>query len=215
MTTIPKRSSASRPTIQQNPVAVQEEYDDTTLQANDDEEYDDTPLTATPKSVLRHRPIQQPKAPSFSPAAVKLTPRNTDQLAPKQGDWWVTGWTRNLLWVALWGILLFLLLGFIEENFSNQWHYGDARVATLDCSSGHYIAQNINGKIQVIQEPGGDTSKGRIYTDSLNPSVFGATSAQITLAEEQDSTTIDILANNYIVARLVDENGAWKWERTQ
>ena len=60
----------------------------------------------------------------------------------------------------------------------DDWHYGRPRTFQMDARVGHddavtpshFIAMNLNRHVLIIELPGGDTSKARIYT---GPTLFG------------------------------------------
>src|SRR5215469_16870910 len=65
-------------------------------------------------------------------------------------------------------------------NMKDDLHYGRPRTFQIDAVVGqndsasnpsHFIALNLNGRIEVIEFPGGDASKARIY---LGPQLYGS-----------------------------------------
>src|SRR5229473_3044742 len=79
-------------------------------------------------------------------------------------------------------LVLWTLLTLAVSWWNTTWddlHYGRPRTAQYDAVVGqndsssnpsHFIALNLNGRIEVIEFPGGDASKARIY---LGPQLFG------------------------------------------
>jgi len=79
-------------------------------------------------------------------------------------------------------LVLWTLLTLVVSWWNTAWddlHYGrprtfqtDAVVGQNDSSSNpsHFIALNLNGRIEVIEFPGGDASKARIY---IGPQLYG------------------------------------------
>jgi hypothetical protein len=80
-------------------------------------------------------------------------------------------------------LVLWTLLTFVASWWNTTWddiHYGRPRTFQTDMVVGHndsasnpshFIALNLNGRIEVIEFPGGDASKSRIY---IGPQLFGS-----------------------------------------
>ena len=84
------------------------------------------------------------------------------------------------------GMILMLMLWTLLTVVTNWWnttwddiHYGHPRTFQIDAVVGqndsasnpsHFIALNLNGRIEVIDFPGGDASKSRIY---IGPQLYG------------------------------------------
>jgi hypothetical protein len=80
--------------------------------------------------------------------------------------------------LALW-TLLTMAIGWWNTTWDDL-HYGRPRTFQTDAVVGHndsannpshFIALNLNGRIEVIEFPGGDASKARIY---IGPQLYGA-----------------------------------------
>ena len=79
-------------------------------------------------------------------------------------------------------LVLWTLLMVVASWWNTTWddlHYGRPRTFQIDAvvgqndspaSPSHFIALNLNGRIEVIEFPGGDASKARIY---LGPQLYG------------------------------------------
>ena len=79
-------------------------------------------------------------------------------------------------------LVLWMLLTLVVSWWNTTWddlHYGRPRTFQIDAVVGqndslanpsHFIALNLNGRIEVIDFPGGDASKARIY---LGPQLYG------------------------------------------
>lgn len=79
-------------------------------------------------------------------------------------------------------LVLWTLLTMAASWWSTTWddiHYGRPRTFQVDAvvghndsptSPSHFIAINLNGRIEVIEFPGGDASKARIY---IGPQLYG------------------------------------------
>lgn len=82
-----------------------------------------------------------------------------------------------IVMLVLWG-LLSLLVGWWTNTW-NDIHYGYPRTFQVDAVVGHndspgnpshFIAVNLKGRIEIIEFPGGDGSKARIY---IGPQLYG------------------------------------------
>ncbi|HKV59346.1 MAG TPA: VCBS repeat-containing protein [Ktedonobacteraceae bacterium] len=96
---------------------------------------------------------------------------------------------RRFHWLVFVGIAIFvMILGWIAFNaLSNwwqitqdDWHYGRPRTYQVDMAVGHndsatnpshFITENLNSHIVIVEIPGGDTSKAKIYT---GPTLIGS-----------------------------------------
>ncbi len=79
-------------------------------------------------------------------------------------------------------LVLWTLLTLVVSWWNTTWddlHYGRPRTFQIDAvvgqndspaSPSHFIALNLNGRIEVIEFPGGDASKARIY---IGPQLYG------------------------------------------
>ena len=79
-------------------------------------------------------------------------------------------------------LALWILLTFAVNWWNTTWddlHYGRPRTFQIDAAVGqndsasnpsHFMALNLNGRIEVIEFPGGDASKARIY---IGPQLYG------------------------------------------
>ncbi len=94
---------------------------------------------------------------------------------------------RRVHWLVYMGIVLFIgivgWLGFTAlgqwwQGNQDDWTYGNPRTFQTDAVVGHndsnsnpshFIAENLKGKIIVVEYPGGDPSKGRSYVITTIP----------------------------------------------
>ena len=141
----------------------------------------------TPKSVLRHRPItssgEAPKTRPIVTRASRPTPKTkeivppfvcspTQQTVPKKRRSHLNLTSLGIgMMVALVAVLLGqLLIGW----FSTTWddiHYGTPRTYQIDAFVGHevthtpshFVALNLHGRIEILEWPGGDPTKMKIY----------------------------------------------------
>ena len=98
----------------------------------------------------------------------------------------VRGWmARGLILLGIGLIIMiagYIVLGIVSNwwtNTTNGWTYGYPRTYQTDHNVGHgtaqdvmshFIAENLNGRIIVIEIPGGDPSKSEIY---IGPALLG------------------------------------------
>ncbi len=174
---------------------VQYQYDDGT---NDDELYDtrspssarryQVPVTQAPRTVVRYHRQQIP--PRSSRTQVYAPPVPQQQLAPnrttepkakraqerRQWHW--------LVYVGLTCITVLVVLvgGSLAVNWWHSYqddiHYGRPRTTQYDVRVGHnddhtpshFIAVNLNKQIEIIELPGGDATKARVY---IGPTLIG------------------------------------------
>ena len=91
-------------------------------------------------------------------------------------------------WLVYLGLsLLIMLIGWVSLSLffqwwqveQDDWHYGRPRTFQTDAVVGHndsrqnpshFLAMNLHGKVMVIEFPGGDASKAKVY---LGPQLFG------------------------------------------
>jgi hypothetical protein len=93
---------------------------------------------------------------------------------------------RGVHWLVWVGIIMFLFIGVWLVNIvgiwltneQNNFTYGMPRTFQINAVVGHndslareshFIALNLNGQVEVIEIPGGDPSKERVY---LGPTIF-------------------------------------------
>lgn len=146
---------------------------------------------ATPRSVLRHRPIH----PGVSTDHVPVVPRASRKRRFSQDTKQATtaspqpGHSRGARyhWLFFVGIgmllaLALVVLGHVALTWFNvTWddlHYGRPRTFQVDAFVGHettgapshFIALNLRGRIEIIEFPGGDGTHARIF---LGPQLYG------------------------------------------
>jgi hypothetical protein len=115
---------------------------------------------------------EQQTEPLRSTAASPITP---------QPQRWRFHW---LVYVGV-GMLVTLVLWVSVSGFLNwwgttqdDWHYGRPRTAQYDVKVGHndtltpshFLALNLNRHIEIIEFPGGDVTKAKVY---MGPTLFG------------------------------------------
>ena len=130
--------------------------------------------TTSGKSAAPTGPKKLPKVPSPAPTRKGVSLRRGLNLR-----------AHPLLLLGI-GMIVMLALWTLLTLAANWWnttwndiHYGRPRTFQVDAVVGqndsasnpsHFIALNLNGRIEVIEFPGGDASKARIY---LGPQLYG------------------------------------------
>ena len=145
-----------------------------------------------PKSTLRHRPIgsqatqqEPPRVPRASRTQTrKPTPATT---APGDIPTWKPARRRQRLLLVGIGIGMILAVGLVllgqaligwVSTTSDDLHYGRPRTFQTDAFVGHeagtrpshFITLNLQGRIEIIELPGGDAAHARIF---VGPHLYG------------------------------------------
>jgi hypothetical protein len=139
-------------------------------------------LKHTPPSNAKQRPVWEDETVDDLPPA-STRARGTDAL-PRQHrqrlprfHWLV--WVGLAMLVMLVGWYALTALGTWWQTTHDDWQYGRLRTFQIDANVGHgtashpdshFIAQNLNRKIIVIEIPGDDPTYARIY---LGPTLIG------------------------------------------
>lgn len=153
----------------------------------------ETKETQMPRSALRHRPLAGAATPGPAPLYRRASRvQGPVQTQPAQTEAPVTTRPRSrrrlhpllslgLGMIAMFALLLLLSLAVSWWNTTmDDLHFGRPRTFQVDAVLGHndsaanpshLIALNYNGRVEVIEFPGGDASKARIY---LGPQLYGA-----------------------------------------
>jgi hypothetical protein len=136
-----------------------------------------------PRSILRHRPINENDTPD--PKPLKKVPRSVSTV-DKQSFAQAGRNIHPLLYLGL-GMLVMLVLWIVVvsmigwfTNTVNNIRYGYPRTFQTDQFVGHneaggipshFIALNLRGHLEVIELPGGDAAHARIYA---GPQLYSA-----------------------------------------
>ena len=121
-------------------------------------------------------------------------------------------------------LVLWTLLTLVVSWWNTTWddlHYGRPRTFQVDAVVGqndsasdpsHFIALNLNGRIEVIEFPGGDASKARIY---MGPQLYGSgdTLVPVTLSfVDVNGNHLPAMIVHFQETRLVyiNENGEFR-----
>ncbi len=121
-------------------------------------------------------PVETEEVSSRRSGDLSAYPRQTTYL-PRQGF----NWSRFHWTVYVGAAMLIMLIGWIAlsslsswwQVTTDDWHYGRPRTFQTDVVVGHndstanpshFIALNLQRHVEVIEMPGGDASKAKIYT---------------------------------------------------
>lgn len=139
-------------------------------------------LKHTPPSSAKKRPVWEDETVDDLPPAntplrgTDALPRQHRQRLPRL-HWLV--WVGLAMLVMLVGWYALTALGNWWQITQDDWHYGRPRTFQIDANVGHgttqdpmshFIALNLNRHIEVIEIPGDDASKSRIY---IGPTLIG------------------------------------------
>lgn len=141
---------------------------------------------------------------------------------------------RRLHWlVFVGGAMLIMVLGWVVlSSFASwwqvtqdDWHYGRPRTYQVDAVVGHndspsnpshFIALNLNSHIEIIEFPGGDATKARVY---IGPTLIGPGQdlAPVTLdfRDVNGDGKVDMIVNvggSHFI--FINENGSFRPART-
>ena len=139
--------------------------------------------TATPRPAQppRHAVPVQDENDELKTEPLRTTTTTAPAAEQQQKQRWRLHW---LVYVGVGMVatvsLLFLLLGLINwwNTMQDDWHYGRPRTAQYDVKVGHndattpshFLALNLNRHIEIIEFPGGDPTKAKVY---LGPTLIG------------------------------------------
>lgn len=140
------------------------------------------------------------------------------------------GRKRRLHWlVFVGGAMLIMVLGWVVLSmFANwwqvtqdDWHYGRPRTYQVDAVVGHndspsnpshFIALNLNSHIEVIEFPGGDATKAKVY---IGPTLIGPgqnlAPATLTFRDVNGDGKVDMIVNvggSHFV--FINDNGSFR-----
>lgn len=156
------------------------------------------PVTKQPSNYYadiedEHMPLRRTATHASIPGDQRQRVVRTDEVADQRSDQPARSRTRKGTgfhphWpvVAGFGMLIMILGWVVLSAFMNwwqitqdDWHYGRPRTFQTDAvvghtdsptSPSHFIAMNFNRRIEIIEFPGGDTTKAKIY---MGPMLIG------------------------------------------
>jgi len=164
-----------------------------------DDQYDDK-LDMTPHSALKYRPLQ-PQPTTRTTGPIQAAPVATNR---------VTGSTRFLLWVVLILCIAFLINGVVwpaVKDTLTQLKYGDSRIATYDIKGKHWITEETNGRLHII-----DSNPDGSHSQQLTTSIANAPAHGLVTLKE-NGQHVDVYINDAFLTYLVaDRNDGYKWE---
>ncbi len=149
------------------------------------------------------------------PAMPGSRPRITEDGEARRTSGLLPGGRRSRYhWLVFVGIAMFvMILGWIAFNAlsswwqvtQDDWHYGRPRTYQVDMVVGHndsaanpshFIAENLNSHIIIIELRGGDTSKAKIYS---GPTLIGSnqnlTPVTLTFKDVNGDGKVDMIVN--------------------
>lgn len=188
------------------PDADEDVADDLTVADVDEEEW----YPKMPKSALRLRDTREDPGDTVSrsvtrrgtqamvvtrhrvPARAGLKDQRTEELPTvRRSRLHPLVFVGLALFIMVGGYVLFTIAANWWTNTQNTWRYGYPRTFQCDAVVGHnhdsaanpthFLALNLNGKVEVIEIPAGDASHAKIY---LGPSLLGTNAdlAPVTLS---------------------------------
>ena len=169
-----------------------------------DEQYDDNSITQMPRSALRLRstptPTSEQQARTTGPIIPPVAPITTRR---------VSGGTRFLLWVVLVLCCLFLFNGIVWPAINDaliQLKYGDSKIATYDLGGRHWITEETNGRLRIIESnPDGS------HSQQLTIPIANAPKHGLVMLKE-NGQHVDVYINDAFLTYLVsDGQGGYKW----
>ncbi len=121
----------------------------------------------------------------------------------------VSGSTRAGLWVVLLLCIAFLFNGIVLPGFNNlinQFHYGDARIATYDIASKHWITEDDKGKIRVYI-----VSQDGQHVQVLDSILGSNTNHALVTLTDQGSNIVMSVNGTQTAFIIPDGHGGYKW----
>ncbi len=164
--TIPRRASQTYTTTQRPVQRVEDDVED------DDSYYPQR----MPSSSRRYTTTQGQRV--IQQGNRRIVIHEEPPPKPRRRTHWLF-WVGLGMCIMLAGWICLTMLGTWWTNQQNTWSYGNPRTyqteqdvghGTASNSNSHFIAENLHGEIIVIEIPGDDPSKSKIY---IGPQLYG------------------------------------------
>jgi hypothetical protein len=180
----------------------------------DDDSYYETRVPTS--SVRRYVTPQQPQV--IQQGKRRLVIHN--EPPPRTGYHWLVyvGFTMVVM-ITIW--LLVVIGGAWWQGKQDDWAYGKPRTFQIDANVGHgtsqvpashFIALNLQGVIQVIEEPANDASKSRIFAITTLPSGDNTVPVTVSFHDLNGDGKLDMVItigdNGQAVQMFLFNNGA-------
>jgi len=166
-----------------------------------EQEYDDDTVNQMPHSAVRFRSTQAPTS--------QQQARTTGPIATPVVTHRVSGSTRLLLYVLLVLCCLFLLNSVVLPAINDaltQLKYGDSKIATYDLGGRHWITEETNGRLRIIESNPDGSHSQQLTIPVANAPKHGL----VTLKE--NGQHVDVYINDAFLTYLVsDGQGGYKW----
>jgi hypothetical protein len=169
--------------------------------------------TAERQSIPPRRSATQTSIPAMPGGRSRSTTGDVEE-SPRTSGLLIASRRLRLHWLVFAGIAMFvMILGWIAFNaLSNwwqitqdDWHYGRPRTFQTNMVVGHndsaanpshFIAENLNRHVVIIEIPGGDTTKAKIYS---GPMLIGPgqdlTPVTLTFKDVNGDGKLDMIVN--------------------
>lgn len=131
-----------------------------------------------PRSIVRYRPIAPDDVPTWQRRATHSSPSETGVVASSPALAATVACGMGIALVLI--VLGQLVLGWAQTAL-DDWHYGRPRLSQVDQYVGHeqagqppshFLALNNRGRVEVIELPGNDPTRARIF---LGPQLSAST----------------------------------------
>lgn len=149
---------------------------------SDDLEEDDSYYVTNPYTHhTSSRRYAQPQQPQVIQQGNRRLVIHNEPLPARKVHWLV--YVGIAIFVMVMGYFLVTMLGVWWQNKQDDWAYGMPRTYQTDANVGHgtsqqpmshFVAVNLDGEIKVIELPGDDSSKAKIYDITTLPAGSGA-----------------------------------------